>query len=60
MSSERLTGLSPSGGQLYEHDEQIDGHAIRLSAAPPLRTFLSTPELPPELLEVIPQPKDGP
>ena len=60
VASERLTGLSPSGAQLYEHEERVDGHAIRLSAVPPLRTLLSTPELPPELLEAIPQPKDGP
>ena len=60
VASERLTGVAPSGEQLYEHAETVDGHALRLSAAPPLRTLLSTPELPAELLEAIPEPKQGP
>lgn len=60
VASERLAGRAPSGTQLYEHAEQVDGHTLRLSAEAPLRTLLSTPALPAELLEAIPELKEGP
>lgn len=56
VSSERLTGPTPAGTQLYEATEDVDGHVVRLSAADPLRTLLSTPQLPEELLKAIPEP----
>jgi hypothetical protein len=52
-----VAGVAPSGTPLYEHAESVDGHAVRLSAAAPLRTLLSTPTLPQELLDAIPEPQ---
>lgn len=55
VASERLTRQSPSGAELYEAVEYLDGFAVRLSAVDPLRALLSTPKLPAELLEVLPE-----
>jgi hypothetical protein len=55
VASERLTRQSPSGAELYEAVEYLDGFAVRLSAVDPLRALLSTPKLPAELLEALPE-----
>ena len=55
--SHHLSGaaLAPGNGEVFERTKQIDGHVVKLSAAPPLRTFLKTPEVPEELRDHLPR-----
>ena len=55
VASERLAGTTPNGAPVYDKSETIDGHEIQTSATPPLRTLLSTPALPEELVEHLPK-----
>ena len=55
IASERLAGTTPNGAPVYDKSETIDGHEIQTSATPPLRTLLSTPALPEELVEHLPK-----
>jgi len=54
VASSRLTGSTPNGAPLYETVEVIDGHVVKLASKPPLKSLLSTPQLPENLAAHLP------
>lgn len=60
VASERLTGSSPNGAPLYETVEVIDGHVVKIASKTPLKSLLSTPQLPENLAAHLPSDPDAP
>lgn len=60
VRSERLAGTNPNGAPLYEKRVVVDGTAVQLSKQDPLKTLLTTPKLPAELVEHLPAETEGP
>lgn len=60
VASERLTGSTPNGAPLYETVEVIDGHVVKIASKTPLKSLLSTPQLPENLAAHLPSDPDAP
>jgi hypothetical protein len=57
VASERLTGSTPNGAPLYE---TVDGHVVKIASKTPLKSLLSTPQLPENLAAHLPSDPDAP